>query len=893
MKKKQPTLTHYTKRLKKVRLARTITVIATLFVSGIVVAANVLPQVIKSNASKTPDTTNDVINGGVNIWDGDTAKTELKKAVFNTDTNEAKSAKALYAKFGVDQKDIDNATFEWLYGPKVTGKKVATWEPINGPADKGKNYAEWNSFGRNNGSGFTPYPVAYPSNPASLSPADFFYKTHYKMLELTGSWQTETSAEPVLMGNGWYIVLTCGNIVVKTIPAPPAAPTISFEKDVVAVTRAKVALKPEVFKAKDFKLQLKDQIRYRLRGTNGAVNYPAGIRLIDEIPAGTKLATDGQGDAHDWDTTVTKVAGAKVGNNPAVAWDFKEIPARDSGYTDFVVEVTSVTSSICNFAYYGKPGDIPWKTNQICLGTGKPVLKVEKVAKPAPTSVKVGDKITYEIKLTNEGSVEAPGAVALDILKRDGLTNEKTQRFVGISNPVLKVSGATKSISENTDYQKIVTQKLQDQYANKNYDAFGIRLTSMPADSVMTFTVTAEITKVPTAVKVDGKDITESCDFAIASMTGSAAYLGIEAKSAQVCIPVFTDDKPHITVTKTSPTANRDVARGQTINYSIVVKNTTKAAQTTPVTVTDTFIPGGIVKDIKEVSHTGTLSGPDSIANGLKWTIPSMPGNSSITINMRATVVDTAADNTEFCNNATITMTPGHPVVSETSSSVCNKVSLIKKSKTAKYVDRSDDPQKVAANAGDKIQYTLTTTNQASVEAKDYIVVEDLADVMYYAEIDMASLGGATLTGTKLTWPAKSIPAGGKITNTFTVTVKDPVPNNEPSIGNPTNYDYNMFNFYGNDVNIKVNKPIIDRIIDVATNLPDTGAASYALVVLFLGMSVYFFVRNKQLTSELAAATVEYQHQASAGSLEQAQNLIHPEEPDVTNPTPPTIPPAA
>jgi len=154
--------------------------------------------------------------------------------------------------------------------------------------------------------------------------------------------------------------------------------------------------------------------------------------------------------------------------------------------------------------------------------------------------------------------------------------------------------------------------------------------------------------------------------------------------------------------------------------------------------------------------------------------------------------------------------------------------------------------------------------------------------------------GGGTLTGTKLIWAAKSIPAGGKITNTFKVKVKSPVPNNEPSKTNPSNFDYNMFNNYGNDVNIKVNKPLVQQVVDVANNLPETGAAQYGLVIFFLGLSVYFFVRNKQLTNELAAATVEYQHQASTAQMTQAQSLIHPEDDDDVTPEPPTqTPPAA
>lgn len=873
MKKKQPTLTHYTKRLKKVRLARTITVIATLFVSGVVVAANVLPQVVKSNASVVPDTTNDVVNGGVNQWDGSKAKSELIAKVFNGTSNEAKSAKALYTKLGISQSDVQGATYKWLYGPNVTGTKV-------NPNDSITKYGDWRSFGRNPGTGFTLYPVDYSATAPAKSPADFYYKAHKLMFS---TWASGTSAEPVLMGNGWFIALECGNPVIQTIPSNPS---INFTKSAVSVTRGSKTFTEAEVKAGSFKLQVKDQITYRLTGKNGNVIYPAGLRLIDQIPTGTKLVSQG-GDG--WPgTTLTKVANATVNGKPAVAWDFSAIPANQGGYTDFKVEVTAVTSQICNVALYGKPGNLPVATNPVCLSVGKPTLTIEKGAtSPVPSDIKVGTEMKYQVKMTNTGAAEAPGAVALDILRRDATNGERTQDFKSVGTPTLTVNGTTRNLN-SSEYTAVVDAATQKQYANGNADAYGIRVNSLPAGGVVTFTITTKLTKIP--AKVD--NVTATCDFAVVSMTGSTAPLGIEAKTPNVCLPVGS---PRISVVKTSPTANRNVSRGQTINYDVVVKNnSSQFAQTSEVTVTDTFTPPGAFKNLKQsssASFSGLAIKTTQSANGFVWKIAKIPANGVVTIKISATVVDDAADATKVCNNATITMTPGNPVVSETSSTVCNTVSLIKLNKTAKYVNRSDDPQKSAARAGDEIEYTLTTTNQASSPAVDYVVTEDLTDVLMYA--DVTDNGGGTLTESKLIWAPKTIPAGGKITNTFKVTVKDPVPNNQASSTNPTGYDYNMFNRYGDDVNIPVEKPIIDRIVDVATSLPETGAAQYALVVLFLGMSVYFFVRNRQLTNELAAATVEYQHQASSASMAEAQTLIHPEDTDTTTPQPPAAPPVA
>lgn len=864
MKKKQPTLTHYTKRLKKVRLARTVTVIATLFVAGVVVAANVLPQVIKSNASVTPGTTNDVINNGVpSIWQGQgqQAKAELI-AKLNSGTNEAKSARALYAKLGISDADINGATFKWLYGPNVTGTKVT-------PNDDITKFGDWKSFGRNNGSGFTAYPVDYSATAPAKSPADFFYKAHKIMFD---TWPAGKSAEPVLMGNGWFIALECGNPVVQTIPSNP---TINFSKSVIGVTRAGKEIDPKVGG-----LKLKDQIRYRLRGTNGSVPYTDPFRLIDPIPAGTKLVA--QGDNHDWNTSVTKVAGATVNGKPAVAWDFGVIPAKDSGYTDFVVEVTSVSSQICNFSYYGNKGTIwPLSTNTVCLPVEvtKPLLNMTKKANNAPKSVKLGDEVTYTIEMTNTGNAAAANAIAVDILKRDG-NNKLTQTFVSLGAAKLtKISDGSTVSAKLTK----VDASNQATYTNGNKDAFGYVVDSMPAGTKLSFTITTKAAILP-----------QACDFAIGNYNGSGNPIAV-TQTPEICIPVINPEKPHITVVKTSPTANRNVARGQTINYDIVVKNTsTKEAQTSEVTVTDTFTPPGFFKNLKQsssASFTGLSISNTQQTDGFVWKIAKIPAGGVVTIKVSATIANDAADATKVCNNATITMTPPNTVVSETTSTVCNTVSLIKLQKTAKYVNRPENPQESPANAGDEIEYTLTTTNQASTVASAYVVTEDLTDVLMYA--DVTDNGGGVPTGTKLIWAPQDIPAGQSITNKFKVKVKAEIPNNEASSTDPSGYDYNMFNIYGNEVNIKINKPLIQKIVDVATSLPETGAAQYALVVLFLGISVYFFVRNKQLTSELAAATVEYQHQASAGAVAEAQNLIHPEEdtttPEPPAPTPPTV----
>lgn len=862
MKKNKPqTLTRYSKKLKNVRLARTITVVATLFVSGVVVAANVLPQVIKSEAAVGGGHANDVVTNGVDQWNPTNAKSELIQRVFKNNDSMAQSAKALYQDFGITESQIQSASYSWLLGSAASS-------PGNVPTKSVAPYLSWHSFGRYQDGPYTPYRVTT----ASGSIATFYYKSFQTALNDPNTGVTK-SRVPVLEGsNGttrWLIDLACGNIITEKLPQP----SVTFTKSAVSVVRAGKTITG--ITPSSFTLQLNDIITYRISGKNtGNATYPAGLRLADGIPAGTSLVSQG-GDGWAGGVTLTPVSPKPIVDGVTyVAWDFSAIPAGRSGYTDMKVRVTSVNSQICNYAIWADKGGAALKgaTNKICMPTKatSPLLDITKQAQDAPNAMNIGDKVTYKIVMKNSGTAAASNAVALDILNKDASGSSKSEEFVSLGTPALtKTADGTAIPVASSGYHAVKDAATQKTYAGGNANAYGYQLASMPAGSTLTFTITTKAIKLP-----------EACDFAIANYTGSSNPVAVD-KTPNVCIPVVEENQPRVVVTKqaVSPRANTNVARGQTISYNVVVENPSKVAQTSAVTIVDTFTPPGYAKDIKETSRSSSFSlnmKTTVQTDGLTWVIQSIPAGGKITIGVSATVADNAADKTKICNNATLTTNIPNNVPADYSSNVCHNVSLIKQSKTAKYTNRTDDPTKKAANAGDEIQYTLTTTNQATVAAPGYVVTEDLTDVLAYADVSDAN--GGTLKGNTLTWPAKDIPAGGTITNTFKVKVKNPIPNNKSSVNDVAQYDYNMFNTYGNDVNIKINKPIIQQIVDIANNLPDTGAAQYGLVVFFIGLSVYFFVRNKQLTHELAAATVEYQHQESAGAVEIAQSMVHPEE---------------
>jgi uncharacterized repeat protein (TIGR01451 family) len=178
------------------------------------------------------------------------------------------------------------------------------------------------------------------------------------------------------------------------------------------------------------------------------------------------------------------------------------------------------------------------------------------------------------------------------------------------------------------------------------------------------------------------------------------------------------------------------------------------------------------------------------------------------------------------------------------------------------------DANGTTAHAGDVLRYTLTIANTGDAPATDFALSgeygENIADIMEYA--DLTDKGDATLNETTkvLTWAPVTIPAGGQVQKTFTVTIKNPIPATPTSVSNPLSFDYVMHNKYGRDVSINLDKPANKIIEQTATSLPETGPGTGMFVTAIVVMVVgYFFYRSRLLTKELELVHHEY----SAGGL--------------------------
>jgi hypothetical protein len=179
------------------------------------------------------------------------------------------------------------------------------------------------------------------------------------------------------------------------------------------------------------------------------------------------------------------------------------------------------------------------------------------------------------------------------------------------------------------------------------------------------------------------------------------------------------------------------------------------------------------------------------------------------------------------------------------------------KVKTALNLTQNVDATSKPAQPGDQIRYMLQTKNIGGTTAP-YTVVEHLEDVLEYA--DVTDAGGGTLEGGVMTWPSSNIHAAATLTESFTVTVKNPVPNTPVGLSNPMSYDLHMDNVYGNGIEIAIQPPLAKQIEAASTNLPDTGAPSATVIVLIVcALSLFFYLRNRQLMAEIKLLRGDFQ----------------------------------
>ncbi len=349
-------------------------------------------------------------------------------------------------------------------------------------------------------------------------------------------------------------------------------------------------------------------------------------------------------------------------------------------------------------------------------GTENPVgkLALTKSVNPAAgTAVKPGELVTYTVTALNGSDVAIAGAVITDDLT-DVLDNAALVGDVEVSDGSTATIGADNILRWEGDFA---------------------------AHSSVTLTYSVRVA---------------------ADAFAPAVLRNLVTSPNSPDVPETENPVGTVTLLKQSvPAAGTAVRPGETVEYSVTVRNSTEAP-ISGVSVTDDLSDvvdnADLVKDSVSVSDGSTAT----IADGrLSWN-GTVPANTDIVITYSVIVKKDATAPQVLRNLVTSPDSPDEPEVE-------NPVGTLRLSKTSLPGSGS------SVKPGDTVTYTVEIANDAKAAVAGTTVTDDLSDVLDDATLigsPTATVGDVRIDGSDLVWTG-DVPAGESIVLTYSVRVND------------------------------------------------------------------------------------------------------------------------
>lgn len=179
-------------------------------------------------------------------------------------------------------------------------------------------------------------------------------------------------------------------------------------------------------------------------------------------------------------------------------------------------------------------------------------------------------------------------------------------------------------------------------------------------------------------------------------------------------------------------------------------------------------------------------------------------------------------------------------------------VSKLVLTKTASNLTQGDvNAASVLAMPSNRIAYQITVTNNGLAPVTTPLS-EHLSDVLEYANIIDSGSGTFNKDTQVLSWPDVTLKPGQQQSRLFVVQVASTIPATPQGQSNPTSYDCQMVNTFGNTVTINMDCPAPKQVEQVVAQLPHTGPTENTLFAgMVLAIVVYFYVRSRQLGTEV------------------------------------------
>jgi uncharacterized repeat protein (TIGR01451 family)/fimbrial isopeptide formation D2 family protein len=520
-----------------------------------------------------------------------------------------------------------------------------------------------------------------------------------------------------------------------------------------------------------------DTLTYTITLTNSG-NATGTVTVTDEIPAGTTLVEK-------------SITNNGVESNGTITWTDVEVKAGDTVEVSFKVTINNDTKTSVR--------------NTAVIDDNKPTEEVEtKVANITgaksvdKSTAKVGDTLTYTIKLTNSGNGdgkvtvtdEIPTGTTLvaDSITANGSYNEenKTITWTDVKVEAGKTAEVSFKVTINSDTKTSVTNKavidgnkpteeVETKVANitgaKSVDkstakvgdtlTYTIELTnSGNADG--TVTVTDEI---PTGTRIKDENTTGYNNKATNTMIWSDVEVKA-GKSVELTLEVVVKDDTTDTVKNVAKIDNKEIPEkpetkvanitgtktvdkteakvGDTLTYTITLTNNGNATGT--VTVTDE-IPTGTTLVADSITANGSYNEENKT---ITWTDVKVEAGKSVELTLEVVVKD---DTTDTVKNVAKIDNKEIPEKPET------KVANITGTKT---VDKTE------AKVGDTLTYTITLTNNGNADGT-VTVTDEIPTGTRIKDENTTGYNKATNT---MTWSDVEVKAGKSVELTLEVVVE-------------------------------------------------------------------------------------------------------------------------
>jgi uncharacterized repeat protein (TIGR01451 family) len=430
------------------------------------------------------------------------------------------------------------------------------------------------------------------------------------------------------------------------------------------------------------------------------------VTVTDRVPYGTEYVTGSGGTLISGDT---------------VSFSGINLPAGDSVTLSFTVRVKDDVPDgyvIINGANARRYGSEIIYSNYVThiVRDSAPNLSIEKSSSPSHGStVLPGQKVIYTITLHNNGT-----EAAFNVPVRDPIPNGMT--YAGNCSAGGQYNAATNEIRWNiASIAAGATMKLW----------FEVTVDANPTGTLRMFRNTAWYTPTPGDPEVPSNPVD------------------------------LLEGEPKLTIQKSAdPASGSEVDEGDVITYKLTVYNT--SAQTVMNAIVTDTIPSGLSYVTGSASPAAQLSG-----STLQWTIVSIPGYGSVTLQFQARVLpgSSATGLRIFRNTAYVNGQPSNPVDHFDVTPVPRPSVVATK--------RADPVAYTEVHAGDSITYTIRVTNNGNTPLIN-IPVRDSVPVGTTL-VPGSITDGGTQSGNTIHWTIGSLSVGGYKELSFRVTV-DPLP---------------------------------------------------------------------------------------------------------------------